>query len=423
MTCGGRSTWRWHARRRDVGFDSIWVGDHLLYRDDGRPERGPWEAWTLLAGARRGDRARPARSAGRLRRVPSPGAPGQDGRDRGRGERRALVVGDRCRLEPGGVRRVRRSVRPSRIAVRGSVRDRAAPPGGRARDVPRRVSAGVDDAVLLPEPARRPPLMIGSRGERVLSIALPHVDAWNTWFDWYGNTPKDSPRGTPRSTPQRCAPGVTPRDRAERVRPVVLDRGGGRAADRSGCPPLEGTPERIADGTAEMAEAGADEVIVVVGPIDEAFDPPSSAPSWPSLPGRDRLASAASEAAAMRPRAMGVWLQTALNAHTFESDGETAARGGHPALRVGGVRRHRDHRPLDAHTVPSTEHLVVITGAELAVDPLGAGPLHGDPRDRDRRSCRMIPAGTARSGNRSTTTSSERSPTSPRRPAFVNGRG
>ena len=30
----------------EVGFDSIWVGDHLLYRE---PERGPWEAWTLLA--------------------------------------------------------------------------------------------------------------------------------------------------------------------------------------------------------------------------------------------------------------------------------------------------------------------------------------------------------------------------------------
>src|SRR3712207_3340175 len=32
-----------------VGFDSIWVGDHLLYRGDGRPERGPHDAWTLLA--------------------------------------------------------------------------------------------------------------------------------------------------------------------------------------------------------------------------------------------------------------------------------------------------------------------------------------------------------------------------------------
>ena len=33
----------------ESGFDSIWLGDHLLYRDDGRPERGPWDVWTLLA--------------------------------------------------------------------------------------------------------------------------------------------------------------------------------------------------------------------------------------------------------------------------------------------------------------------------------------------------------------------------------------
>src|SRR4051794_40113177 len=33
----------------ESGFDSIWLGDHLLYRDDGREERGPWDAWSLLA--------------------------------------------------------------------------------------------------------------------------------------------------------------------------------------------------------------------------------------------------------------------------------------------------------------------------------------------------------------------------------------
>src|SRR3954464_11451396 len=38
------------ARRSEAaGFDSIWVGDHMLYRDEGRPERGPWDAWTVLA--------------------------------------------------------------------------------------------------------------------------------------------------------------------------------------------------------------------------------------------------------------------------------------------------------------------------------------------------------------------------------------
>src|SRR2546423_8644347 len=37
------------AAAEDCGFDSIWVGDHMLYRDDGRPERGPWDARTVLA--------------------------------------------------------------------------------------------------------------------------------------------------------------------------------------------------------------------------------------------------------------------------------------------------------------------------------------------------------------------------------------
>ncbi|TMK85091.1 MAG: LLM class flavin-dependent oxidoreductase, partial [Actinobacteria bacterium] len=31
------------------GLDSIWVGDHLLFRDPGLPARGPWEAWSMLA--------------------------------------------------------------------------------------------------------------------------------------------------------------------------------------------------------------------------------------------------------------------------------------------------------------------------------------------------------------------------------------
>ncbi|MDF2731211.1 MAG: hypothetical protein K0T01_3002, partial [Acidimicrobiia bacterium] len=33
----------------EVGFDSIWVGDHLLFRDAVTGVRGPLEAWSLLA--------------------------------------------------------------------------------------------------------------------------------------------------------------------------------------------------------------------------------------------------------------------------------------------------------------------------------------------------------------------------------------
>ncbi|HSG80205.1 MAG TPA: LLM class flavin-dependent oxidoreductase, partial [Acidimicrobiia bacterium] len=33
----------------EAGFDSIWLGDHLLYRDEDGSARGPWEAWATLA--------------------------------------------------------------------------------------------------------------------------------------------------------------------------------------------------------------------------------------------------------------------------------------------------------------------------------------------------------------------------------------
>src|SRR5687767_12248062 len=34
----------------DVGFDSLWVADHLLYRFPDVPEFGVWECWSLMAG-------------------------------------------------------------------------------------------------------------------------------------------------------------------------------------------------------------------------------------------------------------------------------------------------------------------------------------------------------------------------------------
>src|SRR3954447_6381126 len=38
------------ARRVEAtGFDSVWVGDHLLYDLKGGTTRGPYEAWTTLA--------------------------------------------------------------------------------------------------------------------------------------------------------------------------------------------------------------------------------------------------------------------------------------------------------------------------------------------------------------------------------------
>jgi len=128
----------------------------------------------------------------------------------------------------------------------------------------------VEDVVLLPEPARRPALMLGSTGERMLGIALPHVNAWNTWFDLYGNTPEGFAAESAKVT--RVAERIG-RDPVEIERSacvlVVLDRSAGERPIPDDCPPLEGSAERIADGLRAMAEAGADEAILVVSPITE----------------------------------------------------------------------------------------------------------------------------------------------------------
>ena len=68
-----------------------------------------------------------------------------------------------------------------------------------------------DDSVLLPRPARRVPLMIGSNGPRMLSIALPHVEWWNTWYHDYGNTPEGFAASTRRSPRRPRRPAATRR--------------------------------------------------------------------------------------------------------------------------------------------------------------------------------------------------------------------
>ena len=69
----------------------------------------------------------------------------------------------------------------------------------------------------------------------------------------------------------------------------------------------------------------------------------------------------------------GVWLKTALHTHTSDTDGELPPRAVAEHYEWAGfdVLAITDHWTLTS--VPSTEHLLVITGAELAVDPLGKG--------------------------------------------------
>jgi alkanesulfonate monooxygenase SsuD/methylene tetrahydromethanopterin reductase-like flavin-dependent oxidoreductase (luciferase family) len=111
--------------------------------------------------------------------------------------------------------------------------------------------------------------MIGSTGERVLSIALPHVDAWNIWYDWYGGTPEGLAVQNRTIDALAEEAGRDPHDIARSACVlVVVDRG---SAERPiEVPPLEGSPERVAQGLRDLAEAGADEAILVPNPNTEA---------------------------------------------------------------------------------------------------------------------------------------------------------
>jgi probable F420-dependent oxidoreductase len=250
-----------------AGFDSIHVGDHLLYRNDGGPERGPWEAWTLLSAlAAATERVR----LGPLVACTAFHPPGLIAKmaatiDEVSGGRFVLGLGAGWQEQEFAAfglpydRRVSRFEEAFAI-VRGLLAGERVTVDGRYWQA--------RDAVLLPPPARRTPLMIGSNGPRVLGIALPHVDVWNTWYTDFGNSAEGFAELNERISAAARDAGRPP-DEIERSACVlvVLDRSSPERPLE--VPPLEGPPDRIAERLRELADAGADEAILVVSPITE----------------------------------------------------------------------------------------------------------------------------------------------------------
>ena len=172
-----------------VGFDSIWVGDHLIYDLPDGATRGPYEAWSTLAAiaavterveigplvASTGFHA-PAMLAKQAATV--------DAISQGR-----LIVGlgagwNRREFDAFGFPYDRRV---SRFAEALAV---IAPLLREGRTTYHGEFYDVDDCVLDPRPVREggPPIMLGSNSPRMLSIGLPVVDAWNVWWSIYDNS-------------------------------------------------------------------------------------------------------------------------------------------------------------------------------------------------------------------------------------------
>jgi alkanesulfonate monooxygenase SsuD/methylene tetrahydromethanopterin reductase-like flavin-dependent oxidoreductase (luciferase family) len=242
----------------ECGFDSMWVGDHMLYRGDGRPERGPWDAWTLLAAL--------AASTERVRLGPLVAStafhpPGLIARmattiDELSGGRFVLGLGagwNETEFRSFGIpfdRLVSRFEESFEIIRRLLAGERVSFEGRFQR---------VDDAVLMPPPARAVPMMVGTSGPRMLEITLPHVGTWNAWYSWYGNTAAGfAALGT----------GVESAVRRSACVLVAVDGGAGERPLEADAPPI--APEDLAAHLRDLAGAGADEAILVLDPINEA---------------------------------------------------------------------------------------------------------------------------------------------------------
>lgn len=256
----------------DVGLDSLWVGDHLLFRFSSRPSRGPWEAWSILAALA----ATTSRvEIGPLVVATTFHAPAMLAKkaatiDEISGGRLILGLGagwNEAEYRAFGFpydHRVSRFEEAFTI-IRTLLREGAIDFDGQyyqARDcelVPRG-----------PRPAG-PPLMVGSIGERMLSITAPHADAWNAWYDWFGNAPEGlAPLNASVDAAAKAA-GRAPHAIARTAAVYVqLPGGTGRVQGerpRNPAPPVTGTAEEIAAGLAAFAGAGISHLQLVLDPI------------------------------------------------------------------------------------------------------------------------------------------------------------
>jgi alkanesulfonate monooxygenase SsuD/methylene tetrahydromethanopterin reductase-like flavin-dependent oxidoreductase (luciferase family) len=253
-----------------AGYDSVWLGDHLLYDLPGGP-RGPWEVWTALAGLA----AVTARvELGPLVASTSFHAPAMlakfaatvDGISGGRlilglgagwNEREYTAYGfpydKRVARFEEAFTIIRELVRTGHSDFRG-------------------VYYEVDDCVLDPRPARQggPPLMLGSVSPRMMGIGLPHVDAWNVWWSDYRNDVEGFAAVRARVEQALERAGRAPGDvEATAAVLVQLPGGVGRlAGETDNDPSIRPVPmSELAEHLRAMAEAGAAHLQLVLDPI------------------------------------------------------------------------------------------------------------------------------------------------------------
>ncbi len=268
---------RWQELRdvaltaEDCGFDSVWVGDHLLYRNSDGVARGPWEAWSLLAALAE---ATQRVELGPLVAATSFHNPAMIAKkaatvDEISGGRLILGLGagwNRVEFEGFGFPYDNRASRfeEAFTIIRTLVREGAIDFDGSYYTT--------RDLELLPPARSDLPILVGSNGPRMLRITMPHADMWNTWHDDYGNR---APGLAPLldQVDQACRDVGRDPSHVERTAAVYvqMSRGEGRSAGSSEKPesvPIAGSHDEIAAELAEFSASGIGHLQVVLDPID-----------------------------------------------------------------------------------------------------------------------------------------------------------
>jgi alkanesulfonate monooxygenase SsuD/methylene tetrahydromethanopterin reductase-like flavin-dependent oxidoreductase (luciferase family) len=250
----------------DVGFDSIWVPDHLIYHVPGQEPEGPWECWSILSAV--------AAVTSRVEigplvlctnfRNPALIAKMADTVDEISGGRLILGLGagwHEPEYRAFGFPYEQRAGRffEAFTIIRTLLHDGAIDFQGKhytLRDCELRPRG--------PRPAG-PPLLIGSRGDQILRKTAPYVDYWNAWAVWNGNRPEGM---APLHAQLDAACAETGRDPAEiaRTAAIFVQLPGGTEPDNPKAPWLRGTPEALAETLRAFARAGVSHAQMLLDP-------------------------------------------------------------------------------------------------------------------------------------------------------------
>jgi alkanesulfonate monooxygenase SsuD/methylene tetrahydromethanopterin reductase-like flavin-dependent oxidoreductase (luciferase family) len=238
-----------------AGLDSIWVFDHLLFRVPGEAEEGVREAWTTLAALAP---LVPRVELGSLVMCSSFRNPALMAKmaatlDDLSGGRVILGLGSGWHdpeYEAFGYptdHKVGRFAEDLEITAR-LLRGERVTHHGQWRDVA--------DAALLPAPVRRVPILVASKGERMLRLTATWADAWNT--AWFGRV-DDRLRTRLAALDAACADVGRDPSSIRRTVGIRLHEPGTGSDDALG---LDAGAEGLAGFLDELATLGIDDALI-----------------------------------------------------------------------------------------------------------------------------------------------------------------